>query len=943
MRVPETLAERFMRQIQRERSAVRNSSDKTPESIPDIWPKPLARGESVVRERHLEGPVHALEIGGEIDSSGPAELRDLVVHVDFFDAAGAAIDGAGSGLTRADSGRHFFYPVGLIRRDTGHFAKTVLVPPGTRRVVASLSVWRFRDGIRHVARAFGIRDGRQIVLPAGAGFSGMLDMLVRQGGLDLSGSALDVASTLPRPEETLVPVARAFGGPVDCLALYPNPKVRWMDTRRMLDMCRAVSVPSGPYALVSIHPHVFSLGNLLLQLRGLYPHLSPDGVIVVSLPMASLDVLSAGATGLFAGLDAELAKGSVPLEILALAPPAEGAKPDPCWIALRRIEWSRLFPDFFARVSADDLPAAAAMARDLCVGIVTGRHGPVGGLQVTALAERFAGAVPALDKAGRYDEALNCLLCAAALDPDKPNLRLEVAGRCRGRGDTATAQAILEHFLVEHPGHAGALLNLALVFSLTGRGLEAMDMGEAYLVQAGVNVTESARRALSTLLRNFARECASAGQQTDAVDPLLDPEIAKVFFADPETHAGLWFRPRLTRLFAQDASERRGIRDLAQAKAGPVPADRKLRVLFCSAGVWPFVLKMVRQLDLRGVDIEFRSYDLSALGDAISKNHLHEVQTPVSVGGDAEAVWSRVAAEHRALADLVDWCDIVFCEWAGLPAIWLSRYLPPHKRLVVRLHSYEVFSSWPCFINFGGVDGMIFVADHIRRIADLRFRFSEHCPRSIVLQNFNDPSAFSTAKAPGAHRTLGMLGYANRNKDPLFAARILAELRETDPEWRLMLVGDDWDEDRLTEAQRDYCHAFRAFVAERDLSGAIEHVPFTTRIEEPLARIGFILSCSHREGTHEAILEGMASGAVPVIRRWPMVSRFGAPDTSYPGLACVDTVEEAVAQIRAQADPESFAAATARAAAYARRQFDPAATTDAAMAFLRETLATPGG
>lgn len=907
-------------------------------------PKALSKGEPLVLEHVVTGPQEAIEIVGKIVSSGQAELQDLVVHVDCFDADGAPVDASETGLTKADSGRYFFYPLGLMAKTENSFCKRFITPLGARRIHVSLSVWRNWGQLEFQAQGFEIRPADVLHVPEGSHFSDLISLLINQAGIDPSGRVLDVATTLPEPDLTISAMARTFSLPIDCMALMPNPKHRWMDTRRMLDECRIRPTPAGPYVLICIYPHIFNLGNLLAQLPALFRHLSSHGVVISVVRVPDIDALPqpgrkpsddpGSLPARIDALNAECLRRAIPLEVLVLTP--KGSSADQYWVVLRKTQLYRLIPALDTLQDVNNLPAAAAIMYDALVPVVQGRREPIIQLE---LAKQFEAAVPALDRDGRYDDALKCLLCAAALHPSNLALNLELAGRFRVREDYVMALAIVEHLRQSHSDNPSILINLALVFSLTGRGLEAMDIAEQFLIRTGQSVSLSGRRAITTLLRNFARECQCLGQTSNLTEPLLDPEITQVFLSDPEKHSEVWFQARLNRLFHGDALERSSLRAVARRTHKHVASDRKLRVLIISQGPWPFVLKMIRQLNLRSDEIEFRTFDFAAIDDNIRREHSHEGFAPVSIGGDSEATWSRIASGNQVLVDLVDWCDIVFCEWAGFSAAWLSRYLPPHKRLVVRLHSYEAFTSWPYFINFGGIDGMIFVADHVRRITDVRFRFSTYCPRSTVLQNFNDPSDFSSFKEPGANRVLGMLGYANLNKDPLFAARILARLRESDSTWRLMLVGKNWDESSLKDAELDYYRGFRAFVDQNGLDGAIEYVDFTTQIQEPLAKIGFILSCSHREGTHEAILEGMSSGAVPVIRRWPMVSKFGAPDSFYPGLACVDSVDEAVTQILTNADPQRFSAASAEATAYAHRQFDPAVTMDAFLQFLKDILA----
>ena len=58
-------------------------------------------------------------------------------------------------------------------------------------------------------------------------------------------------------------------------------------------------------------------------------------------------------------------------------------------------------------------------------------------------------------------------------------------------------------------------------------------------------------------------------------------------------------------------------------------------------------------------------------------------------------------------------------------------------------------------------------------------------------------------------------------------------------------------------------------------------------------RIGVILSCSDREGTHESCREGIASGCVAVIRRWPWVSNYGGVASMFPDSFIWDIIPEA--------------------------------------------------
>jgi hypothetical protein len=90
-----------------------------------------------------------------------------------------------------------------------------------------------------------------------------------------------------------------------------------------------------------------------------------------------------------------------------------------------------------------------------------------------------------------------------------------------------------------------------------------------------------------------------------------------------------------------------------------------------------------------------------------------------------------------------------------------------------------------------------------------------------------------------------------------------------------------------------------------------------------LRGVGHILSTSDEEGSHTAVTEGMASGAVPVVRPWP-----GASDI-YAGQWLHNSLTDAVAAIGECADARTWAERSELAKAEVHRTHDPAAVVDA--------------
>ncbi len=107
------------------------------------------------------------------------------------------------------------------------------------------------------------------------------------------------------------------------------------------------------------------------------------------------------------------------------------------------------------------------------------------------------------------------------------------------------------------------------------------------------------------------------------------------------------------------------------------------------------------------------------------------------------------------------------------------------------------------------------------------------------------------------------------------------------------------------------------------LRGAVIFVPPGRDMARWYRRVGHILSMSDVEGSHVAAAEGMASGAVPVIRPWPGAAEIYDKEWIH------SSVEDAAAAVLANVDPDAWAERAARAKAEIRRTADPAAVVQA--------------
>jgi glycosyltransferase involved in cell wall biosynthesis len=255
--------------------------------------------------------------------------------------------------------------------------------------------------------------------------------------------------------------------------------------------------------------------------------------------------------------------------------------------------------------------------------------------------------------------------------------------------------------------------------------------------------------------------------------------------------------------------------------------------------------------------------------------------------------------------------DVVIADWADKGAVWASLLVPRDVRLVIRIHSVDVLSGPIHLVDWSAVDAVIAVSPHIRDVfrAVLGERV-EHLDVPVVTNRILTET-FDTQKSQSAEWTLGLVGWGQHVKDPVLALEVLARLRQRDERWRLKLIGADFAH-KHAEHLNPYGREFMRRALQPDIVDAIEYAGFTRRLPTHLRDIGYILSTSLRESCPVGVLEGVASGAVPVVREWPVFARLKAAHRLFPDRFVFSTAVEAADIIETNRDGRSERAAEAR-------------------------------
>jgi glycosyltransferase involved in cell wall biosynthesis len=234
--------------------------------------------------------------------------------------------------------------------------------------------------------------------------------------------------------------------------------------------------------------------------------------------------------------------------------------------------------------------------------------------------------------------------------------------------------------------------------------------------------------------------------------------------------------------------------------------------------------------------------------------------------------WRSLSAHDDAASrELVEWADVVICEWCGPNAIWYAKHKRPGQRLLVRLHRFELEAGWPAQLDIAKVDRVICVSPHYATLT--REATGWPADKVMVVPNWVDVDQLDRPKLDGARFHLGFIGAAPSRKRLDLALDVLEDLRRADPRFMLFvktkLPWEYWWVWKRPEERAHYERLFDRIARTPALSTGVVFDPYGRDVAAWLRRVGFVLSTSDDESFHLAPAEGMASGAVPAVLNWP--------------------------------------------------------------------------
>ena len=111
-----------------------------------------------------------------------------------------------------------------------------------------------------------------------------------------------------------------------------------------------------------------------------------------------------------------------------------------------------------------------------------------------------------------------------------------------------------------------------------------------------------------------------------------------------------------------------------------------------------------------------------------------------------------IIRDQQEIYKAIDWADIVWFEWCNETAIIGTNHEGiKGKKVIIRLHSYEVFMDFTKRINWPVVDRLIFVAPHIRGILKEFIPDIENKVKTEIVYNGIDLDLYESTKVDGKY------------------------------------------------------------------------------------------------------------------------------------------------------------------------------------------------
>jgi glycosyltransferase involved in cell wall biosynthesis len=214
---------------------------------------------------------------------------------------------------------------------------------------------------------------------------------------------------------------------------------------------------------------------------------------------------------------------------------------------------------------------------------------------------------------------------------------------------------------------------------------------------------------------------------------------------------------------------------------------------------------------------------------------------------------------EKDLKETVEWADLVWSTWCNEPLVFLSG-LKKSAKIVTHIRSYEILTPQLMQgVNWQNMDGAIFVAHHIRELANKAWTEQlTKLPQTTVYNCIELDKYPFYENGPG--RNVCYVGYLNHKKGIGLLLQCIREAVTNDPSYHFHIAGD------FQEARFEVY--MRHLIMEMNLTDHITFHGWVKDVPEFLGDMNYVISTSPWEGCPYNVIEAMACGIKPLVHNW---------------------------------------------------------------------------
>jgi len=242
--------------------------------------------------------------------------------------------------------------------------------------------------------------------------------------------------------------------------------------------------------------------------------------------------------------------------------------------------------------------------------------------------------------------------------------------------------------------------------------------------------------------------------------------------------------------------------------------------------------------------------------------------------------------DYKQIDEGMKWADICWFEWCDELIAYGSKLpLAKEKKIICRIHGYEVYTNFINQPDWKNINDLIIVAPHIKRIFEENTKYIDKGGLKVhmIFCGINVNRYPLNMKNKGFN--LGYLGYINYKKNIPLTLDIFKKLHDVDSRYKLFIAGEFQDMRTLSY--------FKYFINEYELNNSVFFDGWKNEEQkiEWFKKIDYMLISSIDEGLCFAAAEAMCSGIKPVLHNCEGIKDH------YDKKYIFDTIDEATDMI----------------------------------------------